>query len=235
MPILSLARKILNKMLDIPAIYNLAKIVEKSQHITLLYYRDFLDQKIFNLIQEIKNENDLAMKDVEAIQLYNCVVAVEKIAGDIAEVGSYNGASAKIICEAKKDRNLYLFDTFEGIPETSEVDRGFHKGQFRGSLKFVKKYLRLYNNVVIIKGIFPETAKPIENKHFSFVNLDVDIYQSTSDCLEFFYPRMVKGGIILSHDYTNARGVRKAFHEFFKDKPESIIRLTGAQCMIVKL
>ncbi|NLE39771.1 MAG: macrocin-O-methyltransferase, partial [Pirellulaceae bacterium] len=53
-------------------------------------------------------------------------------------------------------------------------------------------------------------------------------------CLEYFYPRMIPGGIILSHDYDILAGVMKAFHEFFADKPESIIELPTTQCMVVR-
>jgi len=232
---LSLIRRFLNKFLDLPSIYKTAKRIEKSQQITILYYRDFFQQDIFKLIQRIKVENDLVMKDVEAIQLYKCVASTRKIKGDIAEIGTYNGASAKIICEAGKGKNIYLFDTFKGIPHIGKYDKAFHKGQFKGSYEFVQNYLKNYPNISIYKGLFPNTAKPIEDNKFSFVNLDVDTYQSTLDCLNFFYIRMSKGGIILSHDYVNAEGVRNAFNQFFNDKPEIIIQLTGTHVMVVKL
>jgi O-methyltransferase len=85
------------------------------------------------------------------------------------------------------------------------------------------------------KGIFPTTAKPVEGKIFSFVHLDVSTYKSTLSCLEFFYPRMSTGGIILSHDYLNAFGVTKAFDEFFEERPKPVISLTGRQGLIMKL
>jgi hypothetical protein len=66
-------------------------------------------------------------------------------------------------------------------------------------------------------------------------DLDVDTYKSTLSCLEFFYPRTSTGGIILSHDYLNAVGVTKAFQEFFEERREPIISLTGKQCLIMKL
>jgi hypothetical protein len=87
----------------------------------------------------------------------------------------------------------------------------------------------------IYKGVFPDTAAAIENKKFCLVNLDVDIYKSTKDSLSFFYPRMVRGGVIISHDYDCGKGVTKAFKEFFKDKPEIIIELPTTQCLVVKI
>jgi O-methyltransferase len=79
------------------------------------------------------------------------------------------------------------------------------------------------------------TARPVEYKHFFFVHLDVGTYSSTLSCLEFFYQRMSRGGIVISHDYVTAKGVRKAFDEFFCDKPEPILEITGSQCLFMKL
>lgn len=67
------------------------------------------------------------------------------------------------------------------------------------------------------------------------MHLDLDLYKATSESIEFFYPRMSKGGIILSHDYLTASGVKKAFDDFFSDKPEPIIEMSGTQCLIVKV
>lgn len=105
----------------------------------------------------------------------------------------------------------------------------------------MKKLLKKYKNVYFYKGFFPKTARVLSNKKFSFVHLDVDLYKSTFDALDFFYPRMNLGGIIISHDYSTCRnyesipGVKKAIVDFFQDKPESIIELIGSQCLIVKL
>jgi len=67
------------------------------------------------------------------------------------------------------------------------------------------------------------------------VHFDVDLYESTLACLRFFYPRMLPGGVMLSHDYSILAGVRKAVDEFLDGKPEKPIELPSTQCMIVKL
>ena len=85
----------------------------------------------------------------------------------------------------------------------------------------------------IVKGDFRDTCETIKDKKFSFVHLDVDLYDTTMFCLEFFYPRMVAGGIILSHDYQNNQGVNKAINEFFEGK-ETVISLLGSQGLIVR-
>jgi len=203
----------------------------------ILDYSDRERSEVINRIKKVKEEVKMLMEINEAYQVMMAVRRTQKIQGDIAEVGVYRGGSSKIICEAKGNKVLHLFDTFDGLPELSQKDdpKYFHKGEFRALFEEVKRYLREYSNVYLYKGFFPDTAGPIKNKKFSFVNLDVDIYKSTLDCLKFFYPRMNRGGIIMSHDYINAVGVRRAFDEFFKDKKEPIIEMSGSQCLIVRL
>lgn len=194
--------------------------------------------QIVDLIKSIKNEVDLAFYPYEAYIVYSVAKSQSRLEGDMAEVGVYQGGSAKIICEAKEKNRLHLFDTFSGLPPVSDKDTHFgtkfwKDNEFNNtSEEKVKKYLSKYENVLLYKGKFPETSEPIRESRFSFVHLDVDLYQSTRDCLEFFYPRLVKGGIILTHDY-HSNGVQTAFKEYFQNKKIPIIELTGSQCMIV--
>jgi len=201
-----------------------------------IYFDDPERSSVFALIKKIKNEREMLLHNVEAYQIFMAVKRTAKINGDVAEVGVYKGGSAKIICEAKGDKAVHLFDTFEGLPDLSALDnqRFFQKGRFLYALEDVKIYLKEYSNVHFYKGVFPLTAEPIKNKRFSFVHLDVDLYESTLNCLEFFYPRINKGGVIISHDYIHVLGVKKAIDDFFKVKPEPILELTGTQCLIVK-
>ena len=142
----------------------------------------------------------------------------------VACVGVYRGGSAKLICEVKGSRTLHLFDTFNGLPDLSMMDdpRQFHKGQYPSSFKDVKTYLKKYSNIYIYKGLFNLNAEQVKNKKFSLVHLDVDLYQSTLSCLKFFYSKVNKGGVIISHDYY-APGVKKAFDEFFKAFKEALV------------
>lgn len=185
------------------------------------------------LIRKIKSETEMLLSDYEALKIYELVKKITKLTGDIAEVGAYKGGSAKLICYAREnDRPVHLFDTFEGLPGFSEEDTKVF-GKMLASFEEVKKYLKDEKNVYIYKGLFPETSGPIVNKRFSFVHLDADLYKSTLNSLDFFYPRMVCGGIILSHDYHSSRGVKLAFDTFFEKKPEIVIELTLNQCMVI--
>lgn len=202
----------------------------------VIFYAEPERIRALEIIRRIKGEVRSLLSDHEAYQIYMAVQRTAKIPGDIAEVGAYRGGSAKLICEAKGDRALHLFDTFEGLPEISEIDEGmFKRGQYGASAEEVKKYLSGYPQVFIYKGVFPGTGDPIRDKRFSFVHLDVDIYESTRAALDFFYPRMARGGVMISHDYINSPGVRKAVDEFFADKPEAVLESSRWQCLVVKL
>ena len=111
----------------------------------------------------------------------------------------------------------------------------FYEGKFAASYDSVKEYLKNDSNVFFYKGIFPGTSEPVKEKSFSMVNLDVDTCESTKQCLEFFYTRMSAGGIILSHDYITAPGVKKAFDDIFDAKTEPVLETAGSQCLVVKV
>jgi O-methyltransferase len=188
-------------------------------------------------LRKIRKETDLLLEDIEAYHIYMAVRTTQKVPGDIAEVGVYRGGSAKIICSAKGDKALHLFDTFEGLPKVDDIDMvwPFYEGKFAASFDGVQDYLKEDEKVFFYKGIFPATSDPVKDKMFSLVNLDVDCYESTKQSLEFFYPRMSRGGIIISHDYITAPGVKKAFDDFFEGKTEPVLETAGSQCLVVKV
>lgn len=146
--------------------------------------------------------------------------------GCVAEAGVFQGEFAKIINKYFPDRKLYLFDTFNGFDERDvmiENLNGFSEAE-TGHLSITSENLVLAkmeypDKCVINKGYFPETAKGIEEA-FCFVHLDMDLYNPTLEGLRFFYPRMVKGGIIVVHDFFSAgyKGVNAAVKEFYLEQ-----------------
>ncbi len=171
----------------------------------------------------------------ESFLIHSIARAQSRLDGAMAEVGCYDGGTARMICEAKGSRPLHVFDTFDGLPELTGDEKSTHtEHQYTASFEKVRELLSPFPGVSIHKGRFPETSGPIEDLRFSFAHFDVDLYQGTLDCLDFFYPRMLPGGIILSHDYSVLAGVRQAFDEFLDGRPEDIIELPTTQCMMIK-
>lgn len=156
----------------------------------------------------------------------------QQIPGDIAEFGVYKGDTAKLMHQMLPDRKIFLFDSFSGLPH--QVIKEDCDGTIRPqTVKFdntspqqVLKYINGNENIVLKEGVFPETTKGLENNFFAFVHIDADLYQSTIDGLQFFYPRLSPGGIIIIHDYNHDwQGVKKAVDEFETSIPENFIEL----------
>lgn len=208
----------------------------RSKNAGIAFFRAHKEKKVFPIILGIIHRISPYTSDAEMFHIASMVLAAGKIEGDMAEVGVAYGATAKIISTFKGNKELHLFDTFDGVPFVSkEDDPSIKVGVCKTSLEFVQKNLEGENNVKFYKGIFPATASSVSDRRFAFVHLDVDVYQSTKDALEFFYPRLNRGGILLSHDYSYYGGVKKAFDDFFADKLEPVLALCESQCLIVKL
>ena len=128
-------------------------------------------------------------------------------------------------------------DSFEGMKKTSQSDR-HREGDFSDtSLESVRSFVGDQPFIRYIKGWIPDTFSEIQNNRFCFVHIDLDLYQGIIDCLEFTYPRLSPGGMIVLDDYGYAScpGARQAVEEFFKTKPEKPLALSTAQALIVKL
>jgi O-methyltransferase len=191
-------------------------------------------------IRKLKKTREMLLTPLEASQLFSVVRATAKLGGNMAEVGVFRGTSARLIREADETRPLHLFDTFEGLPEPDDHDTELHlgrfeKNQFSCCLEEVRRYLSSVSDVYFYPGLFPASASPVETERFSLVHSDVDLYASTRSVLEFFYPRLVRGGIIITHDFVTAQGPHQAFTEFLETLPEPLIELSGDQAMIMKL
>ena len=198
------------------------------------------DKAFLRLHADLCRENIIIQTLRERFNVWQLAGAASRLPGDMAEVGVDRGGSARIISEVKGDKTFHLFDTFGGMPQTeADKDGIFRPGDFAATnVERVRNYLGRYPNLVFHPGFFPDTTKDVSDAtQFCFVHLDVDIYKSTRDALHYFYPRMVRGGMILSHDYgqITAPGVKQAYDEFFADKPEPVVALWDTQCLVVKM
>ncbi len=188
-----------------------------------------------DLIRGVQRERESLLGVNEAFHVYAMARAQSALDGDMAEVGVYQGCSARLISLAGADTQLHLFDTFAGLP-TPDAREGriLAERQYASALDGVQRYLADRLNVVFHPGLFAAASDHVRDRRFSFVHLDVDLKSSTRDCLDFFYPRMVPGGVILTHDYSVLDGVREAFTEFLAGQRERAIELSTSQAMLIK-
>jgi hypothetical protein len=161
------------------------------------------------------------------------------VPGDVAECGVFRGASlipmALYARQTGLTKTIYAFDSFEGFAESVVADRelsGPHpEWKNPGVMKetsydlVASKLTRFgLSSVELIKGYFSQTLPRYANCVFSFVHLDCDTYEAYRECLEFFYPRMSPGGVILFDEYNDPPwpGCNKAVNNFLAGKPEQL-------------
>lgn len=160
-------------------------------------------------------------------------IIAEKIPGDFAELGVWRGNTASVLAHyAKSDnRKVYLFDTFEGF--SNKDLKGIDADK---EMKFSDTSLDLVKNVIgqnsdcceFIAGYFPDSLLDShKNNKYAVVSLDCDLYEPMKSGLDFFYPLMSKGGILLLHDYSSLywAGAKNAIDDFCKKNNEFVVLL----------
>ena len=156
-------------------------------------------------------------------------VLAESVPGDFAELGVYRGNSAAVLAHYARihGRHLYLFDTFEGFDrrDLTGVDQGTQLQFTDTSLELVQRAVGT-DNVRWIRGHFPASIpSDIVGAQFSVVHLDCDLYEPMKAGLQFFFPRLSPGGLLIIHDYANPhwKGVKQAVDEFMSHVPERLV------------
>jgi|NGEPerStandDraft_6_1074524.scaffolds.fasta_scaffold178746_1 O-methyltransferase len=173
--------------------------------------------------------------------VYQLLRLTKNTPGDTAECGAYRGASSYLICSFIEHATLpkihHVFDSFEGLSQPVGLD-GAHwrKNDLRADATDAKKTLERFRKVEFYKGWIPDRFPEVADRHFSFVHIDVDIYEPTRDSMAFFYPRLSDGGIILCDDYgfKSCPGATKAVDDFLRDKPEKMVALSDGGGFMIK-
>ena len=185
------------------------------------------------------------------MQITRKIISNDKIY-DFAECGCWRGHSSylisKMIEESNKNISFHIFDSFEGLSISTPEDKDFfHKDEkfknwltkhFSSSESFVKnEVLGAFDFIKTYKGWIPSRFSEVENKQFSLVHVDVDLYQPTLDSLDFFFPRLVKGGAIICDDYNCSEfpGAKDAWDKYFKNqKFDLFYESPFGGCFIIK-
>lgn len=172
-----------------------------------------------------------------------------EIAGSLVECGVWKGGSAMAMALAlmqagDQTRDLYLYDTYEGMSEPTPFDRTFDgrpaeellHSSSRSDARSVWCYSTLEevrlnleatsypaDRIHFIKGKVEDTltASPMPDK-IALLRLDTDWYESTRHEMEHLYPRLAKGGILLIDDYGHWEGCRRAVDEYFNQNEINI-------------
>lgn len=145
--------------------------------------------------------------------------------GYIMELGVYSGGSLEVLAKYNPGKDFLAVDSFQGMPPVTDgVD--YHKEHDFNMVNFpaIDGYFKMvYPAVRIIKGFLPKAFEYFdEHTRLCFTHIDLDLYQSIKDALDFVFPRTIDGGMILLDDFKvrSTPGCEKAVEEFFEARPD---------------
>lgn len=166
------------------------------------------------------------------------------IEGDTAECGVRYGKGSFFFLKglADPDRPHHLFDSFQGLSEVAEVDRAaqglrsWKAGDIAVPEEAARRQLGAFGNCEFHVGWIPERFEDVAERRFAFVHIDVDLHRPTLDSLEFFWPRLAPGGLLVCDDYgfASCPGATRAFDDFFAARDEAVLPIPSGQCLVWK-
>jgi len=176
----------------------------------------------------------------------------KNIHGSIVECGVWRGGMIAGVAELLgKDRNYFLFDSFEGLPPAKEIDgyaanawqndknSPLYLDNCKAEMSFAEKAMKMSGakNFKLIKGWFSDSLPKYSfDEKIAILRLDGDWYDSTIDCLTSLYDKVNKGGVIIIDDYYVWDGCSKAVHDYLSKKglTAKIRQSADGICYIIK-
>jgi O-methyltransferase len=142
-------------------------------------------------------------------ELWSILAELREVPGSILEVGVWRGGTGALLAARAaglgiEDR-VYLCDTWRGVVKADEVDTYYYDGKHddasRSGVERLLSDLGL-SNVELLEGVFPEeTGARISEQTIRLCHCDVDVYRSARDVLDWVWPRLAPGGIVVFDDY----------------------------------
>jgi O-methyltransferase len=182
----------------------------------------------FREAYEVSRSLDTLVGEDRARYLWEEALRCAGLEGEFWECGVYRGGTAALLVralwESGHPRHLMLFDTFDGLPAPCPLVDTHDKGEFKAEFSELTKFFASAPFVTVVKGTVPLILEQVEASRsvpsrISLAHLDLDLYEGTLGALDFIWPRLVPGGVIVIDDYEwegsiGCPGVKKAVDEF---------------------
>jgi O-methyltransferase len=195
-----------------------------------------MDAQTIALFRSVRSFTMTSIERVYALRESVKYIIRHNVPGSIVECGVWKGGSmmavAKTLLELETERDLYLFDTFEGMPPPTAVDVDLYGVQADVLLKtnpmtpaiapFEEVCRNMYSTgynparINLVRGKVEDTLPRAAPREIALLRLDTDWYESTLHELVHLYPRLIKGGILIIDDYGHFVGSKKAVDEYFQ-------------------
>jgi O-methyltransferase len=142
-------------------------------------------------------------------ELWSLMGQSARLGGDILEVGVWRGGTGCLLATRaammQPGATTFLCDTFKGVAKAGPADPRYRGGEHADTSAATVRELatRLgLSNVEILEGVFPdETAQALVDRQFSFCHVDVDVYESARGVIDWVWPRLKTGGVVVYDDY----------------------------------
>jgi O-methyltransferase len=166
-----------------------------------------------------------------------------KLDGDFVETGVNRAFLSTSVMsyvnfQALTNRKFYLFDTFEGlVPELVGPDeKAAFKNEYSCTYDFVSEAFKDYHNVIVVKGIVPDSLSAVEIHKVAYLSVDMNCAMPERAALEYFWPKIVPGGIIILDDYAwpGRQPQKKSADEFAASVDVRVLSLPTGQGVILK-
>jgi hypothetical protein len=181
----------------------------------------------FHLLRQVKPYTMVGVPRLRTLyRLANRAIA-SGVPGAFVECGTCNGGSGAVLAQvaARDRRPVWLFDSFEGLPEPAPEDGESALGWTGGCLgqqAMVEEALKVVgarlDDVHVVKGWFEDTLVAAETGPIAVLHLDGDWYESTRQILSALYDRVDPNGFLAVDDYGHWPGCRRAVDEFFSER-----------------
>ena len=203
------------------------------------------DKEFIEMFEQLKNFTHIdiyRLYELFSLAKYACILK-----GDFLEVGVAQGGSGVMLSRTlnlmRSDKKIFLADTFAGVVNTSLKDPAYQDGMHSYGEDIVTSLLKKFaceNNSIILSGIFPKkNYEPFNNRDLCFVHIDVDVYISTKEVLDFVNNKLVKNGLIIIDDYgfAGCEGATQAVKDFIEANKKSYILIhnINGHAILVKL
>jgi O-methyltransferase len=208
-------------------------------------YRPWTKDSEFQRVYSAIRSSTL-VDEYRCFELWNLVEQSAKLErGALIEIGAWRGGTGALIgAQAVKcgiEDPVYLCDTFKGVVKAGPMDSAYEGGEHSDTtLQAVEELLRRMSlrNVRILSGIFPdETGDDVADNEFRFCHVDVDVYLSAKDIVDWVWHRMVRGGIIVFDDYGfySCDGITKYVESHMNTSDRIFMHNLNGHAVVIKL
>jgi O-methyltransferase len=180
-------------------------------------------------------------------ELWQLVEQTAKLGrGSLVEIGVWRGGTGALIARRAASCGIpdkvFLCDTFTGVVKAGPRDSLYRGGEHADtSRQCVEDLLHTrmgLDNAEVLEGIFPEqTGRRVEHLDFRFCHIDVDVYRSAGDIVDWIWDRMIPGGILVYDDYGsyNCGGITAHVEEQRMCRDRLLIHNLNGHAIVVKL